>query len=205
MMTEQNVQLIRTYVARRLGWLQTQAEHPQKAILANLRRGVGHAPGDQPELWGVFLQDFPPELESQDGVPTRAEWATYLALTFYALHQQGHGLPGDNMHRKDARFGQAVRKLVKPGEQPEDCSVLRRFNALATASSMPECAQHLRGIIQLLRAGGIPLDYVQLAEDLYWLQNPATAQRVRLRWGQDYYYTPKTAETDQPQETEKEH
>ena len=94
MMTEQNVQLIRTYVARRLGWLQTQAEHPQKAILANLRRGVGHAPGDQPELWGVFLQDFPPELESQDGVPTRAEWATYLALTFYALHQQGHGRSG---------------------------------------------------------------------------------------------------------------
>ena len=36
MMTEQKTQLIRSYVARRLGWLQTQAEHPQKAILANL-------------------------------------------------------------------------------------------------------------------------------------------------------------------------
>ena len=59
MMTEQKTQLIRSYVARRLGWLQTQAEHPQKAILANLRRGVGHAPGDLPELWGVLLQDFP--------------------------------------------------------------------------------------------------------------------------------------------------
>ena len=137
------------------------------------------------------------ELESQDGIPTRGEWAAYLALTCYAMHQQGHGLPRENMHQKDARFGQAVRKLVKPKEQPDDASVLRRFNALATASTMSECAHHLRGIIQLLRADGIPLDYVQLAEDLYWLQNPVTAQRVRLRWGQDYYYAPKTEGTNQ--------
>ena len=205
-MAEQAIQLIRVYMAQRLTWLSSLSEHPQKAALANLRRGVGHAPGDQPELWGIFLQDFPPELESQNGIPTRAEWAVYLALTFYAMHQQGHSLPKDAMHQNDARFGQAVRKLVSPGEAPEDCSVLRRFNALATASSMPECAQHLRGIIQLLRASGIPLDYIQLAEDLYWLQNPVTAQRVRLRWGQDYYYTSKAAETDHPQETkEKEH
>ena len=204
-MMEQTIQQIRNYMAHRLSWLLTQAEHPQKAILSNLRRGVGHIPGDQPELWGVFLQDFPPELESQNGIPTQAEWAIYLALTFYALHQQGHGLPENNMHQKDVRFGRAVRSLVKLGEQPEDCSVLHRFNALATAGSMPECAQHLRGIIQLLRTGGIPLDYVQLAEDLYWLQNPVTAQRVRLRWGQDYYYTPKAAEIEQPHKTEKEH
>ena len=107
------------------------------------------------------------------------------------------GYPGITCTKKTPDLGRRVRKLVKPKEQPDDASVLRRFNALATASTMPECAHHLRGIIQLLRAGGIPLDYVQLAEDLYWLQNPVTAQRVRLRWGQDYYYAPKTEGTNQ--------
>ncbi len=178
---------VKTYVSGRLRWLLSLPEHPQKAALANLRRGVGRMPGDLPAIWGIFLQDLPPELESKTGAPTRAEWAIYLALTLYALHQQGHALPGDNMNREGARFGFAVRQLVKPGEQPQDSSILRRFNALATAASMREGAQHLRGIVQLLRADGIPLDYAQLAADLYDWQSLSAAPRVRLQWGQDYY------------------
>ena len=44
MMTEQKTQLIRSYVARRLGWLQTQAEHPQtmlRFLFGKLIRGCG--------------------------------------------------------------------------------------------------------------------------------------------------------------------
>ena len=63
-------------------------------------------------------------------------------------------------------------------------------------------------MIQLLSAakdGGIPLDYPQLAADLYELQctDPRYAQipaNVRLRWGQDLYRDPKPA----PDEKEKE-
>ena len=178
------------YVARRLQWLRSLPEHPQKAALAHLRRGAGHAPGDLPELWGLFLEGLPPELESRDGAPTRGEWAVYLALTLYALHQQGRALPAEDMNCQDAAFGQAVRRLAPPEKEVGESSILRRFNALATASSMAETAQHLRGIVQLLRAGGIPLDYVRLAADLYELQCPGGAQRVRLRWGQDFYRRP---------------
>lgn len=194
-MTEQTDRtLVQEYTARRLRWLQTLPEHAQKGALANLRRGVGRAPGDMPELWGAFLADLPQPLESRTGAPSRGEWAVYLALTLYALHQQGHNLPADNMHRPGAAFGQAVRRLVKAGEQPQDSSILRRFNALATAANMRESAQHLRGIVQLLRAGDIPLDYVQLSADLYELQFASGAQRVRLRWGQDFYRTDSTKE-----------
>ena len=53
------------YVGHRLLWLQNLPEHPMKAALAHLRRGIGRAPGDLPELWGVFLQDMPIEFQAQ--------------------------------------------------------------------------------------------------------------------------------------------
>lgn len=180
-------QILRDYVSGRLQWLQRLPEHPQKAALARLRRGVGRVPGDLPELWGIFLQGMPTELQSKTGKPSQAEWAVYLTLTLYALHQQGHGLPKDNMNRGGERLGCAVRRLVKPGEEASDSSILRRFNALASATDMRGISHHLRGMIQLLRASGIPIDYVKLADDLYKLQFPNSAPQVRLKWGQDFY------------------
>lgn len=180
-------QTLKNEVSRQLVRLQSLPEHPQKAALADLRRGIGHAPGDLPKLWGSFLLDMPEEMQSKTGQPTRAEWAVYLALTLYALHQQGHSLPNDCMHTKGAGLGQAVRKLVKPGENPEESSILKRFNTLATSESVSELSHHLRGMVQLLRANGIPLDYIQLAADLYELQFTESAPRVRLRWGQEFY------------------
>ncbi len=181
---------VKQYVKMRIQWLQDLPEHPQKAALANLRRGIGRIPGDMPELWGVYLQELPESMQWENGKPTREEWAVYLALTLYAMHQQGHPLPADNMNQEGVRFGSCVRQLVKPEEEPQDSSILRRFNALATAADMQECAHYLRGVIQLLRAESIPVDYPQLAWDLYELQFPEAAPQVRLRWGQDFYRTP---------------
>ena len=131
-------ELLRGFVAGRLRALAALPEHPRKAALANLRRGVDCAPGDLPELWGAFLETLPPELEGKEGRPSKAEWAAYLAMTLYALHQQGHDLPNENMNRPGEGLGKAVRRLaVAKGEKPEDASVLRRFNALATAEAMP--------------------------------------------------------------------
>ena len=178
-----NARKIHGYVAGQIQKIQALPEHPNKATLANLRRGIGRAPGDIPALWGAFLQDLPLELQSDRGKASPAEWAIYTALTLYALHQQGQS---SSMHRSGNGLGCAVHKLAAP----EESSVFRRFNALATASSAEELAHHLRGIIQLLRREGIPLDYAQLAEDLYWMQFSATAPRVRLRWAEDYYHMP---------------
>ena len=181
---------IKKYVSRQLNWIQNLPEHPQKAELANLRRGVGKVPGELPELWGSFLQEMPDELKSRTDIPTAAEWAIYLALTLYALHQQGHSLQTDNMYRPKMPFGRAVRWLVAPNMKPWESSIQKRFNALATASQPQKYSQHLRGIIQLMRTAGIPLDYPQLAADLFYLQMPYSAARVCLRWGQDFYTAP---------------
>lgn len=178
-------------VERQLQRLQALPEHPKRAALAKLRKGIGRMPGDMPELWGSFLQGMPPELQSRDGTPSRGEWAVYLTLTLFALHQQGQER---SMNQPGISLGAAVRKLAdldrdkkNKDAEPDESGVFRRFSALLTATSAEEISHHLRGIIQLLRREALPLDYPMLARDLYWLQASNSAPRVRLRWGQDYY------------------
>ena len=182
------------YAAQRLHRLQALPDNQRRAELAKLRRGIGHAPGELPELWGTFLQGMPEDFQSSSG-PSAAEWAVYLALTLYAVHQQGNDRL---MNCPGSTLGRAVRQLAERnsvGQDWTEASVLRRVNALATAEEITEISHHLRGMIQLLRAakdGGIPLDYPQLAADLYELQctdprYPQIPAQVRLRWGQDLY------------------
>lgn len=158
----------------------------QKAILANLRKGVGHVPGEIPELWGMFLQNMPEEFYSFSGKPTHAEWAVYTALTLFAQHQQGHDPAKDPMSKSGIPFGCVVAKLVAPDDNNRE-RILRRFNTAATSADVAEAAYHLRTLIQLLRGEGIPLDYPALAKDLCLYQNTEYTSSVRLRWGQDFY------------------
>lgn len=190
---------VRTYTEQRLRRLQTLPDNQRRAELAKLRRGVGHRPGELPELWGSFLLGMPEGFQGYNG-PTAAEWAVYLALTLYAVHQQGNDRP---MNCPGNTLGRAVRQLAErnAGKDWEESSVLRRFNALATAEEITEISHHLRGMVQLLSAakdGAIPLDYPQLAVDLYGLQctDPRYTQipaNVRLRWGRDLYCETKNA------------
>ena len=199
---------VKACVTRQLRRLQVLPEPRRRAELAELRRGVGRQPGDLPALWGALLADMPEQLQGSNG-PSKAEWAVYTALTLFALHQQGEA--GVSMNQPGRTLGGAVRQLAEKTAAGQDwtaSSALRRFNALATAEEITEISHHLRGMIQLLSAakdGGIPLDYPQLAADLYELQctDPRYAQtpaNVRLRWGQDLYRDPKPA----PDEKEKE-
>ena len=201
---------VKLYAAQQLHRLQALPDNQRRAELAKLRRGIGHAPGDLPELWGSFLLEMPESFQGRSA-PSAAEWAVYLALTLYAVHQQGNDQPM-NRPGPGNTLGRAVRQLAErntpAGQDWTEASVLRRFNALATAEEINEISHHLRGMIQLLSAakdGGIPLDYPQLAADLYELQctDPRYAQipaNVRLRWGQDLYRDSKPA----PEENEKE-
>ena len=186
-------QAVKDDVNRRIQRLWALPDNQRRAELAKLRRGIGQRPGALPELWGAFLQDMPERFCSVDG-PSHAEWAVYLALTLYAMHQQGNDTVC--MSRPGNTLGRAVRRLAvqntAAGQDWTESSVLRRFNALATAEEITEISHHLRGMIQLLRAakdGSIPLDYPQLAADLYRLQcdDPQVPANVRLRWGQDLY------------------
>lgn len=191
---------IEDYMRRRLSDFASDPNAGRvRAQLATLRRGVGRKPGDMPDLWGLLFADMPEEMMSRTAEPTAAEWAAYTALTLYATHQQGTEINRQNMHtgQETGRLGKAVARLVKNADDRE--RIARRFNAFATASDMTEAAHHLRGLIQLLRAEEIPLNYIRLAGDLYHFQNPEYAPDVRLSWGQDFYWR-KPDETDDGQE-----
>lgn len=175
---------VKQYVAQQLFRLeQLRGVSAGRAALAQLRRGIGHEPGEVPQLWGAFLGEMPEELQNLSGKPSREEWAIYTVLTLYALHQQGHS---DNMNVKGVSLGSAAAKLAPNDEERE--RIWRRLNLVAQSDDMIELSYRLRQLITLLKSGGVGLDYVMLAADLYEYQFTDSANHVRLRWGQSFFH-----------------
>lgn len=189
---ENNSYLIRKLTQQKIERLLPETETPwSRATLAKLRRGIGKQPGELPELFEIVLGDVPEKLYGKGDRTSYSVWALYTALTLFALHQQGKTRPmsaSGNGENKSAgnSLGAAVGYLVKQDRDREP-AIKRRFDAVITANEFTEFAHHARGLIQLLKAGDIALDYPRFAEDLYWYQFDGTKNRVRLRWGEDYY------------------
>lgn len=193
------------YTAKKLNYLKSCGETGRgKADLATLRRGVGKKPGEIPQLWAFFLEDFPEELNKSRSVRESAENSIYLALTLYAFHQQGKSINSENMHQKGEKYrnsvGTAARKLVK-SDQDQD-RILARLNMITHADTIDGISVHLRSLICLLRDSGIPLDYINLSRDLFRYQNPNKRDQVRLDWARDFYAFQVRHQTEGDQETE---
>ena len=186
-----NKKYVHQYTLRQLNRLEKQRNDSQgRAALAQLRRGIGCVPGELPMLWGTFLAGLPEELRSPSGAPSHAEWAIYTALTLYALHQQGKA---DGVHAEDISLGKAALCLAGRDEEARQ-RIWRRMNLVAQADDMQEMSYRLRQLVTLLKAGGVGLDYALLAADLFEYQFEEAANRVRLRWGQDFFHVSKNEE-----------
>jgi len=155
----------------------------QAASLAKLRRGIGKPPGASPGVWELTLAELPEALASDYGKPSYAEWAIHLALTLFALHQQGKS---DSVNDQGVSFGQAVSLLIAPDGKNES-GIKSRFDAALTAKNIGEFAHHARGLIQLMRAHEVQMDYPLFAKDMYEYQFNESKDKVRLRWAEAYY------------------
>lgn len=195
--------LAAAYVAGQVGrLLGSKNQALARSSLARLRRGIGKAPGSLPDLWGLTLDGMPEDLVGTGFQPSRGEWACYLALTLFALHQQGKDTTTAAMHQQGLPLGRSLRRLVRDPDDEE--RIKRRFDQVVTADSPQEVAHYLRSLVQLLRADDIPLDYAALAADLYRFQNPDQRDGVRLRWGRDFYAGVPAAKEEEAAEPENE-
>lgn len=193
MNTSVSAKQVEAFTRKKVTSLLLQSRENTKA-LAELRRGIGKAPGDIPQLWGYYLESMPEEFYG-DTEPSRAEWAVYAALTLFALHQQGKDPQTNPMQKEGQSFGNALSCLVHGDNDRE--RIARRFNTIATASNVEELFHYMRSAIQLLRGENIGLDYSKLAGDIYCFQFPELISNVRLRWGQDFYRNKLDENTDE--------
>lgn len=167
------------------------------AALARLRRAAPSAPGSTPDVWAWTIQplaDSPraTALLGRTDTPSAFEHAAHVAVTLYAVHQQGRPT---EMHRRQAgSVGRAVAAMQRADQRAggDGAAIARRFSALATASGWSETVHHLRSLITQLRGEGIALDYGRLAVDLARLPDPGRSKQVRLAWGRDLYRRPDT-------------
>lgn len=154
-----------------------------RAELARLRRGLGQPAAADADGWAFTIEALPTEVLGRGDDLSLAESATHLALTMFASHMQSASAP---MHVPGVGFGAAMRSLSRHEDRSAD-AVRRRFSSVMTASNLDEAAQHLRGLVSMLRQARVGLDYGQFARDLYFLSMPGQEHRVRLRWGRDFY------------------
>lgn len=161
------------------------------AALAKLRHAYGRPPGADPNVWSETLAIMDEDAWRTDQPPTPDEIAGHTALTLFAIHQQSQRTA--RMHVPGVGLGRATARLVlaRNGgtELDESDPTLRRFHALGTATAFAEINHHARGLILLMRAEAIGLDYGMLTDDLVSLQDPRQAPSVRLAWGRQYYRT----------------
>ncbi len=195
MTQERPGELAGIHVARVIGRLQpqylpsAQRQSPTAeaaASLAALRHAKVADPAGDVRVWQITLDGMPEQLlsDSNQG-PGPAERAVHAALVLWARHQQSRSKP---MHVVGRSLGRAVRELSRTLDQGDEiaASLLRRFHAVATATSQDQRLYHLRSLISLFRAHEVPLDYAQLATDLFVLTT-SHADAVLMQWGRDLY------------------
>lgn len=170
------------------------------ATLARLRRCAPDAVGADPSVWAVTLADLPDQLRSKrkDDEPSPAEAAVHAALVLYATHQQSNQTP---IHMRGVSLGHAVRRLAEArahNGEPDESSI-RRLHQVVLANDATGRLHYLRGLITLLRSESdpIPLDYAQLAVDLWRLLDPKQdSGRVVAGWGRDLHNRPRATTGD---------
>ena len=200
-----NKKSIRDFVNNKIGRLWHLPENERRAILALLRRGIGRTPGEVPELWNILFDGIPDGFMGKDGSISHECWAIYIALTCYALHQQGNS---QNVNKFGYKIGSAVRDLAERkanGRDWRESPVLPRFNAIVSANSIYAIDQHLRSLISILKSvSGEPImfDYGYLAADLYDFQCDTPGLEhisydTRFQWGKDLYRNRKVEEKEE--------
>lgn len=196
----ENANLIGSYVSRKIMRLQSALLSPgsgssdARGALARLRRLDKPSGG----AWASAGSELFSGLPDMGGSKTDDEHmlkTVKAALKLYALHQQskqkpmalnGKDVSGDDKATRRS-FGWSCRQ-IEP-DIDSSAGVVRRLVSLESAREFAGVENCLRGLVQLMRSKDVPVDYFQLARDLYLLQFDSCRDGVFMRWSRDYYRT----------------
>lgn len=143
-----------------------------RAPLAALRRGLGKAPGEAPEMYPFIVPWIPADARGW------RENSYYLVASLFALHQVSWH--GDSQEERN--LGASLRRLYR---ETQGEGVEKRLVALLNCHP-DDLADHLRRVIALLKAHDVPVDWAQLLRDIQRWNSPyrgAQRQWARAYWG----------------------
>ncbi len=147
--------------------LQDLAAGQDRGALADLRQGLGQAPGSAAEMFR-HVEPFLPQARS------RAQESTYyLVASLFALHPTS---------TSTGNLGAHMRACDPKGENSD--ALERRFTALLSAHP-DDVPGYLRQTISFLKSKNIPVNWNQLFWDLQnWDDED---RRVQKRWASAFW------------------
>jgi CRISPR type I-E-associated protein CasB/Cse2 len=144
-----------------------------RAEAARWRHSLGRPMGDDPVLYGEFLQQLDPAIRPGEGRSSPAEEAVWLAVQLYIV--------GGKRQQEGVSIGRACRMTG-------DDNIHRRLIMAENAPDLAQLREPLRAVVQLLASGKnqVGMDYAALSGDLYtWHFDPLLIVR---HWEQDYAF-----------------
>lgn len=156
-----------------INYLNGLAKADDKAALAELRRGLGKAPGSVPETYRHVMPFIPAVAMGHDD-------SYFIVASLFASYS-------DSMGNEDMG---GVFRIIKDhsGNSAEG-----RFMALLKCHR-EELPDHLRHAISLASAKGVSVDWGQLLQDIQgWEDRERSVQR---RWASSYWRNETPSEND---------
>lgn len=174
-------------VERFIHWL-TQEVAEDRAVRADLRRGLGQPPGYASHLTMHI---------ARQGMQRWQENIAYVVAPLFALHPMNTDSGNMGDHLMQLRL---LRKRELHGM--EEQALERRFGALLAAHE-EELDVYLRQLISMLKQKDIPVNWRQLFWDIWAWKDPDKQAEVRRQWAKSFFESkgPETG-TDESESTD---
>jgi CRISPR system Cascade subunit CasB len=167
---------------------------PEKAAMANLRRGLGKPAGTVYEMDRYVL----PFLSKSTG--NKREAAYYTIASLFAFWHQGKDKP----ESANGNLGSSLKQLVniesKNNNREDTEKRIEKYLMAILNANNEDLPDHLRRIVSLLKSKDIPLNWAQL---LYDIQHWETDDRwIQHQWAKNFWEYTKQTNNEQSLEGE---
>ena len=164
-----------------IGHLEKLVKEQDRGALASLRHGLGKAPGSVREMDRHVLPYLPPDTGEKQ------EYAYYQVGALFAFWHQGKDSVARNPTENiGASLRALVDKEVVDGGDRDDAEKRVEKRLVALLNCHPDdLPEHLRHVTSLLKAKDIPVNWLQLLNDVKnWQRESRDVQR---QWARQFW------------------